>query len=68
MPSAGWEPSQPRNTHTIANTQKNCRNSGRKAPERTFEVSSHGRKNRMAIAPNIAITPPSFDGTARRIA
>ena len=38
------------------------------AVERTRDVSSQGRKARTAIAPNIAMTPPSLSGMARRIA
>jgi hypothetical protein len=36
--------------------------------ERTLEVSSQGRTNSTAIAPNMNSTPPSLFGTARRIA
>ena len=34
----------------------------------TFDLSSHGKKNKIAIAPNIKATPPSLSGTALKIA
>ncbi|MNJ80788.1 hypothetical protein D3C77_792970 [compost metagenome] len=36
-------------------------NIGRKTPERTFDVSSHGTISSMSIAPPMAITPPSLE-------
>jgi hypothetical protein len=36
--------------------------------DRTGEVSSQGTTNSRAIEPNIISTPPSLEGTARRMA
>jgi len=49
-------------------------NAGRKLPDRTFEVSSHGTKNRIRIEPPKKMTPSSLlsmmklKSMARRIA
>ena len=51
-----------------AEQQRRAAKRERKRAERTFELSSQGRKNRRMMAPNIASTPPSLLGTARRIA
>ena len=47
---------------------KNWRKSGRYRPERTREVSSHGRNARITIDAPSAATPKSLFGIARRIA
>ena len=62
------EPSQPRPTQQITNSQKNTRNAGRYLPDLTFDVSSHGRKASRMIAAASATTPTSLFGIARRIA
>ena len=41
---------------------------GRNRAERTGEVSSQGSTNSSAMEPNMQATPPSFDGTDRRMA
>ncbi len=54
-PRLAWNRDSPAPTQTTANIQKNClyRWAGKFA-ERTGEVSSQGRTNRIAIEPNIA--------------
>ena len=78
-PSGGLAPTHPSNRQSAKKIQKNCLKMGRKRELRTLEKSSHGRKNRIKIEPNMRITPAnlavirtkpktSISGTARRMA
>ena len=74
QPTGGLAPTQPRIRVSATKIQKNCLKSGRKRPERTFEVSSQGRMKSTRSEANMPITPASLagmkrmSGTARRIA
>ena len=65
MPSAGCEPSQPRITQTIANTQKNCLYSGRKVAERIVtELKSKAPAFAGAASGTIGLKQELGDGVA----
>lgn len=68
LPSGGCPPAKVKRTQSTTSVQKNTRNAGLYRAERTKLVSSHGTRNRTKIDPNIAKTPRSLFGIARRMA
>ena len=61
IPSGGRPPTHVNATQAMTKIQNVRRYSGRNTAERTGERSNHGMNNITATAPNIKMTPPSFD-------
>src|SRR3546814_11693241 len=64
---AGEPPHQPSTRISRIRMPKKMRKVGRYLPERTGELSIHGRKNSSRIEANIASTPHSFAGIHRKL-